>query len=310
MNGKNTIAKNVLTSEKDMMMMSVEERLKEKSEKIKVRQVELKKLEGTVRQMKSEISELEKDMKRLEEERMRRDEEVKMEMEVRQEIEKRVREEMAIRRKVDEEFERMKKEGEKEKEKKVKCDICNVWICNIYAYQTHLMSNKHKYRLKGGECDETVEETPAESIATTSSTATSSPTSSPPMDDKKKKKCDVCDKWLCDSQSYEKHLESTKHRLNVDMNPKRRPIPKTIRIAVWNREFGDEVAKANCKVCDREIKVTDFETGHIIASSKGGSDNMENLLPVCSMCNKSMGTENMNDFRKTYFTPAMKTKTD
>jgi hypothetical protein len=262
---------------------SLEEKLKEKEEKMKMKQLELRKLEGTIRQVKQEISELEKDMKSVENEIVKREEELKMEMEVRQEIEKRVREEMAVRRKVDEEFERLKKEGEKEKEKKVKCDVCNVWLCNIYAYQTHLISNKHKYRVEEEKEDEESE--------------------------KKKKKCDVCDKWLCDSQSYEKHLESSKHRMNVD-NPKRRPIPKTTRIAVWNREFGDEVAKAQCKVCDREIKVTDFEAGHIIASSKGGSDNIENLLPVCSMCNKSMGTENMNDFRKTYFTPQMKTKTD
>ncbi|NDG68463.1 MAG: hypothetical protein EB135_03170, partial [Proteobacteria bacterium] len=41
-----------------------------------------------------------------------------------------------------------------------------------------------------------------------------------------------------------------------------------------------------------------FECGHIIAEAKGGETSLENLRPICSTCNKSMKTINMNDYIK------------
>ena len=44
-----------------------------------------------------------------------------------------------------------------------------------------------------------------------------------------------------------------------------------------------------------------FECGHIVSVKEGGETNIENLLPICSSCNKSMGTENLMVFKKKYF---------
>ena len=41
-----------------------------------------------------------------------------------------------------------------------------------------------------------------------------------------------------------------------------------------------------------------FEAGHIIAERCGGPTNIENLRPICSLCNRSMGLKNMIDFMK------------
>jgi hypothetical protein len=34
-----------------------------------------------------------------------------------------------------------------------------------------------------------------------------------------------------------------------------------------------------------------FEVGHNVPRSKGGTDNLDNLRPICSSCNKSMGNQ-------------------
>ena len=44
-----------------------------------------------------------------------------------------------------------------------------------------------------------------------------------------------------------------------------------------------------------------FEAGHIIPESKGGSTHIENLLPICSPCNKSMGNRfTIHEFSKKF----------
>jgi len=37
--------------------------------------------------------------------------------------------------------------------------------------------------------------------------------------------------------------------------------------------------------------ITTFHTGHIVAVADGGSNHIDNLEPICSSCNYSMGTQ-------------------
>ena len=130
--------------------------------------------------------------------------------------------------------------------------------------------------------------------------------------------CDVCDKQMSDNTSLKKHLQSKQHLKVVDemekqskeLTKKRKAIPKAVRTTLWNIHFSEDKAKGNCKVCDGEIKISNFEAGHVIASASGGTDNLDNLLPLCSLCNKSMGTENLLDFKTKYFSKTTKSKTD
>jgi hypothetical protein len=41
-----------------------------------------------------------------------------------------------------------------------------------------------------------------------------------------------------------------------------------------------------------------FDCGHIIAESKGGKMHVNNLLPICKICNSSMGNMNLYDYQK------------
>lgn len=81
----------------------------------------------------------------------------------------------------------------------------------------------------------------------------------------------------------------------------RKAIPKSVREAVWKKFISEDELKGKCFVgCGNEIKINKFELGHVVAFSNGGSDEIDNLRPICSLCNKSMGTKNLNEFIEQY----------
>lgn len=83
------------------------------------------------------------------------------------------------------------------------------------------------------------------------------------------------------------------------MNLKERTIPATMRNAVWIKYIGDEKGTAVCFCCELQpIDRGNYECGHVISKSKGGLATLDNLRPICGLCNKSMGTANLNDFKK------------
>lgn len=45
---------------------------------------------------------------------------------------------------------------------------------------------------------------------------------------------------------------------------------------------------------------SDFHAGHIISDKDKGKVELENLRPLCSKCNLSMGSENMFEFISKY----------
>jgi hypothetical protein len=83
---------------------------------------------------------------------------------------------------------------------------------------------------------------------------------------------------------------------------RKQTIPKALKIAVWKTHIGMEIGTTLCSVCKtNQISQMDFQCGHIKAESEGGETCLSNLIPVCSKCNQSMGTKNLNSFRDTYF---------
>ena len=65
--------------------------------------------------------------------------------------------------------------------------------------------------------------------------------------------------------------------------------PKALREQVWLKHVGRKY-QAKCKTvwCANVMSVFDFQSGHDIPESKGGSTTIENLYPICSRCNLSM----------------------
>lgn len=84
-------------------------------------------------------------------------------------------------------------------------------------------------------------------------------------------------------------------------------IPKSLREQVWLRYNGHSF-NHKCYVtwCTNNVTPFDFEVGHNIPESKGGSIEIHNLRPICSRCNKSMG----NHFTITEYSALSKPDTE
>ena len=80
--------------------------------------------------------------------------------------------------------------------------------------------------------------------------------------------------------------------------PPKSHISQKLREMVWNKYIGESVGKALCLCCGTtEIRMLNFSCGHVIPRSQGGPDTIDNLRPICFLCNSSMNTLNLFDFK-------------
>lgn len=87
------------------------------------------------------------------------------------------------------------------------------------------------------------------------------------------------------------------------MPPKRerKSIPKSIRENCWDKYVGRDKGTCMCFCCEKkEIRQSCFHCGHVKSVAHGGKDTIDNLRPICSSCNLSMGTMNMNVYKQRY----------
>lgn len=71
-----------------------------------------------------------------------------------------------------------------------------------------------------------------------------------------------------------------------------RGLPRAVREQVWLRYVGRRFqAKCTIRWCRNLINVFDYTVGHDVPRSKGGSDKLDNLMPICSRCNSSMSNK-------------------
>ena len=73
---------------------------------------------------------------------------------------------------------------------------------------------------------------------------------------------------------------------------KKKNIPKALKEQVWIHNFG-KVFQHPCYInwCSNTINVFNYHVGHNIPESKGGKLCLNNLKPLCSRCNYSMGSQ-------------------
>lgn len=88
---------------------------------------------------------------------------------------------------------------------------------------------------------------------------------------------------------------------NIFKKPQKTKISSKLRNDVWNKYIGKEIGLSNCLCCKLNIieKGSSFyHCGHVISEKNGGKTNIENLKPICSDCNLSMNSTNMDEFIK------------
>jgi hypothetical protein len=78
---------------------------------------------------------------------------------------------------------------------------------------------------------------------------------------------------------------------------KKKSIPKALRMKLWEQQFGDTL-HGSCFSCHRNVKIDDFQAGHIIAEANGGKTTLSNLKVLCKPCNTSCGTMNLSSFKE------------
>jgi len=85
---------------------------------------------------------------------------------------------------------------------------------------------------------------------------------------------------------------STKESSTKEPKYEKATIPKALREQVWLTHMGRRY-EGKCIVhwCKNNMTVHDFHVGHNIPESKGGATELSNLLPICSRCNLSMGSQ-------------------
>lgn len=79
----------------------------------------------------------------------------------------------------------------------------------------------------------------------------------------------------------------------------REKIPKKIRTKLWKQYFENSLL-GNCYVCLDEIEYDNFECGHIKSVFYGGDNSLDNLRPICGICNRDMGTKNLEKYKEKF----------
>ena len=79
-------------------------------------------------------------------------------------------------------------------------------------------------------------------------------------------------------------------------------VPSSLKHNVWIMYVGEKFdGKCAVSWCKNRITPFTFEAGHNIPFSKGGETTIDNLRPICSDCNKSMGNRfTIDEFSEQY----------
>lgn len=98
-----------------------------------------------------------------------------------------------------------------------------------------------------------------------------------------------------------KCVTKIKGKKETKRKSKKETIPKIVKTKTWNKYIGRDIGTSKCYCCKtNEITQSHFESGHVKSEHNGGKVNIDNLRPICSECNKSMGTKNMIEFMDMY----------
>jgi len=88
---------------------------------------------------------------------------------------------------------------------------------------------------------------------------------------------------------------------HIPINVASRKIGKSKRRKVWEKRNMKESMIGKCFVCEKDIDYDEFECGHVTAAFWGGNQSLNNLEPICGPCNRDMGVENLNEYKRKFY---------
>ena len=92
---------------------------------------------------------------------------------------------------------------------------------------------------------------------------------------------------------------------NLDTSPSKKTKTKinpAKRRLVWKTYIGMAHGEVPCLCCkSNNIDMLNFHCGHVVSDAQGGTTELSNLRPICSVCNSSMGAMDMRQFAKEQF---------
>ena len=91
-----------------------------------------------------------------------------------------------------------------------------------------------------------------------------------------------------------------KNNSKIKTYKKKSVIPAVIKNSLWQKYFNESTTGKCCSCNIENISRGNFDCGHIISEHNGGLVTIDNLKPICRLCNSSMSTMNMDEFIKKY----------
>lgn len=94
---------------------------------------------------------------------------------------------------------------------------------------------------------------------------------------------------------FEECLNELASYITYDKEPERLPITKRMKNKVWKKYFNKQV-RGSCPCCEEYITKENCVFGHIQSFATGGQTEVDNLRPICTECNGSMGIRHMDGY--------------
>ena len=95
-------------------------------------------------------------------------------------------------------------------------------------------------------------------------------------------------------------LTNSSSSSNSSGGKRRKTIPKKIRDDVWERDCGRNY-DGICFCCRESVSCKGWECGHIVSDADGGLPTLDNLKVLCQPCNRSMGRENLYEYKNRHY---------
>lgn len=91
---------------------------------------------------------------------------------------------------------------------------------------------------------------------------------------------------------------SIEHKMEDEskyLDTKRKKFSQIERQKIWHTYIGSNKGQVLCPLCRiNTIEPLNYVVGHVLSLNNGGSNDISNLRPICSLCNNSMATKDMD----------------